>query len=86
VARLARLAVVTRPNVEVDLDAVARAVPAVAGRIDCVAIPQIDVSSSDLRERVAAGRPIAFQTPRAVEDYILANGLYRATGEGGAGG
>jgi nicotinate-nucleotide adenylyltransferase len=77
VARLARLAVVTRPNVDVDLDAVARAVPAVAGRVDFVAIPQIDVSSSDLRERVAAGRPIAFQTPRAVEDYILANGLYR---------
>ncbi len=79
VAELARLAVVTRPNVAADPDEIARAVPAVAGRIHCVEIPQIDIASSDIRERVAAGRPIAYQVPRPVEDYVLAHNLYRAT-------
>ncbi len=83
IAALARLAVVTRPHVGVDLDAITRAVPQAAGRIDCVAIPQLDVSSRDLRARVAAGRPIAYQVPRAVEDFILATGLYRSTNDEG---
>jgi nicotinate-nucleotide adenylyltransferase len=77
IAALARLAVVTRPRVEADLEAVVRAVPALAGRIHCVPMPQLDIASHDLRARVAAGRPIAYQVPRAVEDYIAAEGLYR---------
>ena len=77
VAELARLAVVTRPNVGADPGEIARAVPAVAGRIHCVEIPQIDIASSDIRARVAAGRPIAYQVPAEVEDYVLAHRLYR---------
>lgn len=78
IAALAHLAVVTRPNVGVDLDAVTRAVPALAGRVHCVAIPELDIASHDLRARVAEGRPIAYQVPLAVEDYIREQMLYRA--------
>ncbi len=81
IAGLARLAVATRPRVEVDLDAIARAVPEAAGRVHCVAMPQLDIASRDLRARVAAGRPIAYQVPPAVEEYILAARLYRATSD-----
>ena len=77
VAALARLAVVTRPQVEADVDTVVRAVPGAAGRIHCLPIPQLAIASNDLRERVAAGRPIAFQVPPAVEAYIAEHGLYR---------
>ena len=79
IAELTQLAVVTRPNVGVDLDTIVRAVPALAGRIHCVPMPQLDIASRDLRARVAAGRPIAYQVPHAVEEYILAQGLYRST-------
>ncbi len=77
VAALARLAVVARPGVAMDLAAIARAVPATAGRLHAVAIPLIDIASHDLRARVAAARPITFQVPAAVEAYIAAEGLYR---------
>ena len=41
------------------------------------AMPRIDVSSSDLRRRVADGRPIRYLVPDAVADEIEARGLYR---------
>ena len=77
IASLARLAVVTRPRVEVDIASVVRAVPALAGRVACVTIPELDRASRDLRDRVASGRPIAYQVPRSVEDYIFKHDLYR---------
>lgn len=41
-----------------------------------VAMPQIEISSSEIRRRVAAKQAIRFQTPRAVEAYIEAHKLY----------
>ncbi len=37
----------------------------------------IELSSSDLRARVAAGKSIRFRVPRAVEVYIQQHSLYR---------
>ncbi len=42
-----------------------------------VEMPAIGISSTDLRRRIAAGRSIRYQTPRAVEEYIRTHGLYR---------
>lgn len=77
IAALAQLAVVTRPNVEVEVATIVQAVPALAGRIHPIAIPQLDIASHDLRARVAAARPIAYQVPEAVEGYIREHDLYR---------
>ena len=41
-------------------------------------MPRIDISSSDVRNRVADGRPIRYLVPDAVADAIEAKGLYRA--------
>jgi nicotinate-nucleotide adenylyltransferase len=40
-------------------------------------MPRLDVSSSELRARVAAGRPIRHLVPAAVADRIAELGLYR---------
>jgi len=42
-----------------------------------VEMPQIDLSSSEIRRRVAAGESIRYQTPRAVEKYIETHRLYQ---------
>ena len=44
-----------------------------------IPMPLIEISSSELRERIAQGRSIRFRTPRAVEAFIRAEELYRRT-------
>jgi nicotinate-nucleotide adenylyltransferase len=39
-------------------------------------MPRLDLSSSDIRRRVAEGRPIRYLVPDAVAEYIAAEGLY----------
>ncbi len=40
-------------------------------------MPLLDISSSDIRRRVAEGRPIQYLVPWAVQVFIEAQGLYR---------
>lgn len=48
------------------------------GQCTRVDMPLIELSSSDIRRRIAAGQSIRYRTPRAVEKYIESHGLYRA--------
>jgi nicotinate-nucleotide adenylyltransferase len=42
-----------------------------------VVMPIVELSSTDIRQRVARGQSIRFRTPRAVEKYIETHRLYR---------
>jgi nicotinate-nucleotide adenylyltransferase len=42
-----------------------------------VRMPAIGVRASDLRAAVAAGTSIRYRTPRAVEAFVMSQGLYR---------
>jgi nicotinate-nucleotide adenylyltransferase len=46
-------------------------------RLLVVPVPQLELSSTDLRERVAQGRPIKYQLPEPVEHYIEQYKLYQ---------
>ena len=50
---------------------------AIASRVVFVNIPGIDLSSSDLRARVAAGKSLRYTVSPAVEAYIRDKDLYR---------
>ena len=43
-----------------------------------VTMPQIDISSTEIRERASSERSFRFQTPRAVEKYIQSKALYKS--------
>jgi len=48
-----------------------------AARIHLLTGPALDVSSSEIRRRVAAGHTIRYLVPRNVEELIIDRGLYR---------
>lgn len=52
-------------------------VPGIAGKLLAVPAPQLEISATDLRLRVTAGRPITYQLPETVERYIYEHDLYR---------
>ncbi len=46
-------------------------------RVKLVTMPAIDISATDLRQRVRTNRSTRYRIPRAVEVYISQHGLYR---------
>jgi nicotinate-nucleotide adenylyltransferase len=77
ILRLARLAVAEREGVRRE-DIARRLEPLHDGnRVVFFDMPRIDVSSSDIRRRVAEGRPIRYLVPDAVAEAIAERNLYR---------
>jgi nicotinate-nucleotide adenylyltransferase len=77
VVELARLAVARRAGVsDADVAAVMRSLGA-AGRETMLEMPEFGVSSSVVRERAAAGRPLRYLVPEPVARFIEEKGVYR---------
>ncbi len=49
---------------------------AIVSRLRFVTMPGVEMSATDIRNRVDQGHSIRYMTPRAVEEYIRENGLY----------
>jgi nicotinate-nucleotide adenylyltransferase len=76
VVELARLAVARRSGVsDADVASVMRSIGA-EGRTTMLEMPQFGVSSSAVRERAAAGRPLRYLVPEAVARFIEEKGIY----------
>lgn len=61
------------------LDRLEERLPGIRQRLIVVPAPQLKISATELRQRVAEGRPVKYQLPEVVEQYILQHGLYRQT-------
>jgi nicotinate-nucleotide adenylyltransferase len=80
VVERAGLIVVPRPGAELwdgPRLAAALGLPADAVSLTVVESPLVEIASRDIRKRVAEGKSVRFQVPRAVEEFIRERGLYR---------
>jgi nicotinate-nucleotide adenylyltransferase len=80
ILELALPLIVSRPGPRVDIELLRKyASPKRWTKISQgqVRAPLVEISSSDMRRRIAEGRSIRYMTPRAVEAYIYAQGIYR---------
>jgi len=59
------------------IDRLEERLPGIRQRLIILSAPQLEISATELRQRVAEGRPIKYQVPDAVEQYIIEHGLYR---------
>ena len=75
--KLARLAVAVRPP-ETFQDAISRIPEQFRARIDAVPMPPVEISSTEIRERISGKRPVSQWVPRDVLQYIEENRLYRS--------
>lgn len=74
---LTRLAVVSRPHYDANLQSLENALPHLVESIDWVPMPWLEISSSDLQRRVREGAPIHYLVPPVIESYIQEHNLYR---------
>jgi len=75
--RLCRLVPLRRVGVaSPDLDSLEAAIPGLAKSLMMLDTPQIEISASEIRARVARGLSIHQLVPEAVERYIIEHGLY----------
>jgi nicotinate-nucleotide adenylyltransferase len=80
IGQIATLVVVSRPpHVTPNFEALRKVLQeeqVAAALAHHVQMPQVDISSSEIRDRIRDGRSIRYQTPRAVEKYIQTQKLY----------
>ena len=79
-AELTGLVAVRRPGHIEEVEyrkVIEQRLPGITQLLHVVDAPQLDISATDLRKRVAEERPIKYQTPEAVEQYIFTHKLYQ---------
>ena len=89
ILELCRLVVVTRPGYSgFDWPGFYSSHPAAKNQVELVSSSTVDISGTELRQRIASGLSLWGLVPELVEDYIRAHGLYRrvpGAGEQGEG-
>lgn len=77
ITELAWLVAALRPGYEVDWAALEKGLPQAKDRALLLTVPEIGISSTAIRQRVAEAKSIRYWVPEPVAGYINAHGLYR---------
>lgn len=75
---MCQIVAVQRPGYSVDVDTLDMQLAGAADRIQSIASPLIDISSTEIRQRVREKRSIRYLVPEPVRRYIEQHDLYTA--------
>jgi nicotinate-nucleotide adenylyltransferase len=83
VASVDEIVAVHRPGADSGdaLDDVFERLPDLRGKLRTLSFPQLEISSTEIRERVAQGLPVRYLVSDVVSGYISAQGLYSREGD-----
>ncbi len=73
----ARLVALSRHDVELDWTTLEAALPGIRSRVTILDMPELEIASHVIQQRVRNGQPIRHMVPRVVEAYIKKHGLYQ---------
>ena len=72
------LGVMRRPGDSIDLTALESALPGISEKIRFIDAPLLEISSREIRRRVAEGKPFRYYLPPKVYEYIRVHRLYHS--------
>jgi nicotinate-nucleotide adenylyltransferase len=79
--RLCHVVAVRRPGYLTDLEQLEHLLPGTSRLIQILDVPTLDISSTEIRDRVHRGRSIRYLVPASVARYICQHRLYSTTVE-----
>ncbi|MFC2012431.1 nicotinate-nucleotide adenylyltransferase [Chloroflexota bacterium] len=75
---MCRIVAVPRPGYpRPEMETLEDAIPGLSRSITLLDRPEVNISATEIRERVARGEPISHLVPEAVEEYIMQHKLYK---------
>lgn len=77
--RLCHVVAVRRPGYQTDLEHLEHLLPGTSRLIQILDVPTLDISSTEIRDRVRQGRSIRYLVPASVGRYIRQHRLYCTT-------
>ena len=78
VSRVHTIGVMRRPFTDIDLDALIQEIPELEKKLDFINTPLLEISSREIRKKIAAGGHFRNYLPESVFSYIVENQLYRS--------
>jgi nicotinate-nucleotide adenylyltransferase len=77
VAACSALGVMRRPGDQVDLPALEAQIPGITAKVRFISAPLLEISATELRQRIAQGQPYRYYLPDSVYEMICERKLYR---------
>jgi nicotinate-nucleotide adenylyltransferase len=78
VAACSALGVMRRPGDQVDLSVLEAHIPGITSKVIFIEAPLLEISATDLRQRIAQDRPYRYFLPESVYEIICAQDLYKS--------
>jgi nicotinate-nucleotide adenylyltransferase len=72
------IGVMEREGANLDMDSIEKSIPGIHEKIQFIHVPQMEISSREIRERVASRRPYRYFLPNPVVQIIQERRLYRS--------